>query len=369
MIKGKASGSVTDINDEYSIALRNSLQYKFILLKFLTLKNKVMRKIFTTLISIIFILNCYSQVKITGTVTNNNGESLPGVTVLAKGTTSGAITDLSGKYTITIPNYATALIFSFIGMQTKEVTIGAQTVIDVILYSVYENKNNKTKKPSGNFKFSNFIKSKNAEYLGKYLPENSVNKGHRTLYFGDEYFNGMAINYGFHTSTFLNSQFGYYLENKNLIRKYGNCLSYSVIYYPIIADINFFSSRFKPSEIPNWNYIEEGSMIKHRGTEITFRFAIPPSIFTTYIVPVPYIGIGYSMSNLVILSQTADDAYRMKKSATNTFMPVWNIGLFIFENEMNFFNLKIEYSQTFSLKSIKSFNQLYITFGYYIHEF
>ena len=72
---------------------------------------------------------------ITGTVTSaTEGEgAIPGVTVLVKGTTIGALTDLNGKYTITVPTTATTLVFSYVGMITQEVPIAGQSVINVVL--------------------------------------------------------------------------------------------------------------------------------------------------------------------------------------------------------------------------------------------
>ncbi len=74
---------------------------------------------------------------ITGTVTSaveGEGE-IPGVTVQVKGTTIGALTDLNGKYSITVPTTATTLIFSYVGMVAKEVPIAGQAVINVVMES------------------------------------------------------------------------------------------------------------------------------------------------------------------------------------------------------------------------------------------
>ncbi|MDH5598757.1 MAG: carboxypeptidase-like regulatory domain-containing protein, partial [Cyclobacteriaceae bacterium] len=71
---------------------------------------------------------------VTGTVTDPaTGESLPGVNVVVKGTTNGTITDIDGKYSLEVPSEGGTLIFSFVGMETKEVVIGTQSVIDVAL--------------------------------------------------------------------------------------------------------------------------------------------------------------------------------------------------------------------------------------------
>jgi len=71
--------------------------------------------------------------KVTGKVTDSNGGSLPGVSVVVKGTTTGVITDSNGNYSlVNIPENAT-LQFSFVGMKTQEIKIGTQTSINVVL--------------------------------------------------------------------------------------------------------------------------------------------------------------------------------------------------------------------------------------------
>jgi TonB-linked SusC/RagA family outer membrane protein len=75
-----------------------------------------------------------AQTTITGTVTSSeDSKGIPGATVLVKGTTVGLTTDLSGKYSINVPSGGRTLQFSFVGMKTKEVAIGTQTVINVVL--------------------------------------------------------------------------------------------------------------------------------------------------------------------------------------------------------------------------------------------
>jgi TonB-linked SusC/RagA family outer membrane protein len=70
---------------------------------------------------------------VSGTVIDESGEPLPGVTVLVKGTTQGTVTNSEGNYTLTnIPDDVT-LVFSFVGMLTQEIEVGNQTTIDVTL--------------------------------------------------------------------------------------------------------------------------------------------------------------------------------------------------------------------------------------------
>lgn len=73
------------------------------------------------------------QQTISGTVTDEAGQPLPGATVVVKGTTHGTVTDVDGNYTLTnIPKDAT-LQFSFVGMTSQSITVGTQTTIDVTL--------------------------------------------------------------------------------------------------------------------------------------------------------------------------------------------------------------------------------------------
>ena len=72
---------------------------------------------------------------ITGVVVDENGEPMPGVSVVIKGTTNGTVTDLDGKFTITAP-IGSILVFSFVGCQTMEVRITKDTgAIKVIMRS------------------------------------------------------------------------------------------------------------------------------------------------------------------------------------------------------------------------------------------
>jgi TonB-linked SusC/RagA family outer membrane protein len=73
------------------------------------------------------------QLKIIGTVTDEKGNPVPGVTVLLKGTTLGTLTDASGKYTLTNAPQNATLIFSFIGKETLEVLVNGRMLVDVVL--------------------------------------------------------------------------------------------------------------------------------------------------------------------------------------------------------------------------------------------
>ena len=73
------------------------------------------------------------QREVTGAVTEDSGMSLPGVSVVVKGTTIGTVTDINGNYEISAPSVTSVLVFSFVGMETQEITIGSQSAIDVVM--------------------------------------------------------------------------------------------------------------------------------------------------------------------------------------------------------------------------------------------
>ena len=68
-----------------------------------------------------------------GVVTSEDGESMPGVNILEKGTSNGTTTDAEGKYSITIKAGDAVLVFSFIGFVTQEVPVDTRSVIDINL--------------------------------------------------------------------------------------------------------------------------------------------------------------------------------------------------------------------------------------------
>ncbi len=76
-----------------------------------------------------------AQKSISGVVTDSNKEPMPGVTVVFKNTTTGTVTGMDGSYKLNVPGDASILVFSFIGMETKEVEINGQSVLNVQLES------------------------------------------------------------------------------------------------------------------------------------------------------------------------------------------------------------------------------------------
>lgn len=70
---------------------------------------------------------------VNGTVYDDSGAGLPGVTVVIKGTTTGVTTDINGFYSIEVTNEKSVLIFSYIGYESQEIEVGNRKIIDVVL--------------------------------------------------------------------------------------------------------------------------------------------------------------------------------------------------------------------------------------------
>lgn len=73
------------------------------------------------------------QRTITGTVRDQDNATLPGVSIVVKGTNQGTVTDADGKFQLAVPQDAQTLVISFVGMKSQEVDIGAQSQVNVTL--------------------------------------------------------------------------------------------------------------------------------------------------------------------------------------------------------------------------------------------
>lgn len=77
--------------------------------------------------------NEVADIVITGTVTDENGDKMPGVGIGVKGTTRGSRTDINGNFSISVPDNKAVLVFSFIGYQTQEIAVANQSTLNVSL--------------------------------------------------------------------------------------------------------------------------------------------------------------------------------------------------------------------------------------------
>ncbi|MCG8319844.1 MAG: SusC/RagA family TonB-linked outer membrane protein [Cytophagales bacterium] len=71
---------------------------------------------------------------ISGKVTDENDEPLPGASILVKGTNFGTVTDIEGNYVLQVSDEATTLVFSYVGYISEEVTIGSGAILDMVLH-------------------------------------------------------------------------------------------------------------------------------------------------------------------------------------------------------------------------------------------
>jgi TonB-linked SusC/RagA family outer membrane protein len=71
------------------------------------------------------------KLAVTGAITDETGESLPGVFVSVKGTNNATIADEEGKYTLTVSGNDVVLVFSFMGYATQEIAVGNRSVVNV----------------------------------------------------------------------------------------------------------------------------------------------------------------------------------------------------------------------------------------------
>ena len=81
------------------------------------------------------ITNDQQQIRISGTIVDESGNPLPGVNVIVRGTTVGAITDVEGKYSLAVPDRNAVLVASFIGYVSTEVPVGNRNQVDITLAS------------------------------------------------------------------------------------------------------------------------------------------------------------------------------------------------------------------------------------------
>ena len=96
------------------------------------MKRKILLLLFLGVL-VLFSGSTFAQSKVKGIVKSSTGELLTGVTIMIKGTSDGVVTDADGKFTITVPNSQSVLIFSFIGMKTQEINVGSKTTFEIVM--------------------------------------------------------------------------------------------------------------------------------------------------------------------------------------------------------------------------------------------
>ncbi|WP_421944961.1 SusC/RagA family TonB-linked outer membrane protein [Pedobacter sp.] len=121
------SSSYVPVNKDVSITVSNTLVTEVLS----TILNRTNLK-YSVSDGGLIVISRNKEVPISGTVKDALGGSLPGATVRVKGTAIGVSTDVNGKFALNAPENA-VLVVSYAGFQTKEVSIGNQTSIDIVL--------------------------------------------------------------------------------------------------------------------------------------------------------------------------------------------------------------------------------------------
>ena len=90
-------------------------------------------RLFLLFITLFITSFSYAQQNVTGTVTDDTGETIPGATILELNSSNGVVTDIDGNFSISVSGSDAVLRISFLGFETQEIAVGARSVIDVTL--------------------------------------------------------------------------------------------------------------------------------------------------------------------------------------------------------------------------------------------
>ncbi len=124
-----------NVNEKLNLDVENSTIKEVLdeLFKQKSVVYKIMENNFIVLKSSKSIINSTQQKNVTGNVSDSSGQPLPGVSIVIKNTTQGTITDFDGNFALgNVPDDAT-LIFSFVGMQTQELTVAGQSNFTIVM--------------------------------------------------------------------------------------------------------------------------------------------------------------------------------------------------------------------------------------------
>ena len=95
--------------------------------------NQLLKKVMWTFVLLSINATVFSQIKVSGTVTDSSNEPLIGVNIAVKGSTTGTISDFNGAYSLQVSNQSAILVFTYLGFKTVEMPVGTKTVINVKL--------------------------------------------------------------------------------------------------------------------------------------------------------------------------------------------------------------------------------------------
>lgn len=93
-----------------------------------------MKKLLLACLPLILSTQLVAQFTVTGKVTDTNGESLPGVNIVEKGTIEGTVTDLEGMFKLTVSSGKSTLLFSYVGYESTERNIEGLSEMNIVMY-------------------------------------------------------------------------------------------------------------------------------------------------------------------------------------------------------------------------------------------
>jgi len=97
------------------------------------MKQLLKERLVLSLLTLLMPLGLLAQdIKVQGVVKDETGETVIGASVMQKGTTNGAVTDIDGNFSLTVPSKAT-LVVSYIGFTTQEIAVGGRTQLEITL--------------------------------------------------------------------------------------------------------------------------------------------------------------------------------------------------------------------------------------------
>lgn len=99
---------------------------------------KLIRLLLTSVFATACLLASAADIRVTGTVTDKEGEPLIGATIMPKGKGMGCATDIDGNFVLTVADNAT-LVVSYVGYETKNVEVKGQTTLNIVLKETAEN--------------------------------------------------------------------------------------------------------------------------------------------------------------------------------------------------------------------------------------
>lgn len=309
-----------------------------------------------------------AQISVSGKITDDKGQGIPGASIVVKGTTTGTISDFDGNFSISIPSLGAVIVVSFVGFQTQEVSISSTTGNVIKLYS--ENYN--LREVYIYHDFGNIIKQlkkQDKTYSNLELPNNEYNgRTSKLVRFNlMPHFSGISL--GYHRNSFLNKTFGENLDKNYINRKFGTYIG-ADFGFTFITPLNFNITHFKS----NYSYNLPNGLSKSKSNYSGWEFSLSKGFgFTNLpllnrIIPTSYFGIGYHFANIDTKEPYYSDINSIKNKVKT---PFWEIGFgtypfrwidntywfsrslrnFIASTQLNF-----EYKQSLSANKAYSYN-------------